>query len=85
MGIIGLQDSTISGLVLQYSPQWYRIVANSTNVIFDNINIAGGSKSSNIANTDGVGHIPQLRYYRKSSDFGALVPKFGGSWRFYGA
>jgi galacturan 1,4-alpha-galacturonidase len=54
MGVVGLHDSTISDLVLRYSPQWYHIVANSTNVIFDNINIAGGSVSKNPAkNTDG--------------------------------
>jgi galacturan 1,4-alpha-galacturonidase len=54
MGINGLHDSTISNLILRYSPQYYHFVVNSTNVIFDNINIAGGSVSKNPAkNTDG--------------------------------
>lgn len=54
MGINGLRDSTISNLVLRYSPQYYYFVANSTNVIFDNMNIAGGSVSIHPAkNTDG--------------------------------
>jgi galacturan 1,4-alpha-galacturonidase len=53
-GIDGLKDSTISDLVLRYSPQYYHFIANSTNVVFDNIDIAGGSKSVNVAkNTDG--------------------------------
>jgi hypothetical protein len=54
MGINGLHDSTMTNLNLRYSPQYYHFVANSTNVIFDNINIAGGSVSNNVAkNTDG--------------------------------
>lgn len=54
MGIVGLHNSIISDLVLRYSPQYYHFVTNSTNVVFNNINIAGASKSANIAkNTDG--------------------------------
>jgi len=54
IGIDGLHDSIISDLLLRFSPEYYHFVANSTNVIFDNINIAGASKSVNIAkNTDG--------------------------------
>jgi len=54
IGIDGLKDSIISDLVLRYSPEYYHFVANSSNVIFDNINIAGASKSVNVAkNTDG--------------------------------
>ena len=53
-GLDGLHNSTISNLVLRYSPEYYHFVANSTNVIFDTINIAGESKSANTAkNTDG--------------------------------
>jgi galacturan 1,4-alpha-galacturonidase len=53
-GTIGLKGGVISDLNLRYSPQWYNLVANSSDVIFNNINIAGGSKSSNPAkNTDG--------------------------------
>lgn len=55
MGVVGLHDSTISNLVLRYSPQYYHFVANSTNVVFDNINIAGGSNNPSVPakNTDG--------------------------------
>jgi galacturan 1,4-alpha-galacturonidase len=54
MGVVGLHDSTISNLKLRYSPQYYHFVANSTNVVFDNIDILGGSVSANVAkNTDG--------------------------------
>ncbi|OBT97766.1 Exopolygalacturonase [Pseudogymnoascus verrucosus] len=53
-GVDGLKNSILSDLVLRYSPQYYHFVANSSNVIFDNINIAGGSNSANPAkNTDG--------------------------------
>ncbi|KAF4628804.1 hypothetical protein G7Y89_g9351 [Cudoniella acicularis] len=53
-GLDGLHNSAISNLVLRYSPEYYHFVANSTNVVFDNINIAGASKSANVAkNTDG--------------------------------
>lgn len=53
-GIDGLHNSIIRDLVLRYSPEYYHFIANSTNVIFDNINIAGTSKSKNMAkNTDG--------------------------------
>jgi galacturan 1,4-alpha-galacturonidase len=54
VGIDGLKNSVISDLVLRYSPQYYHFVANSTNLLFDNINISGFSKSKNTAkNTDG--------------------------------
>ncbi|KAH7319468.1 PGX, glycoside hydrolase family 28 protein [Rhexocercosporidium sp. MPI-PUGE-AT-0058] len=54
IGIDGLRNSIISDLVLRYSPEYYFFVANSTNVVFDHIDIAGGSKSKNPAkNTDG--------------------------------
>ncbi|KAK0104431.1 hypothetical protein ONS95_004722 [Cadophora gregata] len=54
IGIDGLKNSIISDLVLRYSPEYYFFVANSTNVVFDGIDIAGGSKSKNLAkNTDG--------------------------------
>lgn len=54
IGIDGLKNSIISNLVLRYSPEYYHFVANATNVVFDNINIAGASTSQNTAkNTDG--------------------------------
>ncbi|KAK6856603.1 hypothetical protein PG995_006790 [Apiospora arundinis] len=53
-GIDGLHDSVLSNLVLRHSPQYYHFVANSTNVVFNNIDIAGRSTSKNKAkNTDG--------------------------------
>jgi galacturan 1,4-alpha-galacturonidase len=53
-GTVGLQGGSISNLRLRYSPQWYNFVANSTDVLFSNIDIAGSSKSKNVAkNTDG--------------------------------
>ncbi|PYI03445.1 Exopolygalacturonase precursor [Aspergillus sclerotiicarbonarius CBS 121057] len=54
MGIIGLKGGTIGPLRLRYSPQYYHFVANSSDVLFDGINIYGYSKSDNEAkNTDG--------------------------------
>jgi len=53
-GTIGLKGGSISNLNLVYSPQWYNFVANSTDVLFSNLNISGFSKSKNVAkNTDG--------------------------------
>ncbi|KAK3392735.1 exopolygalacturonase [Podospora didyma] len=54
VGIDGLKESVLSDLVLRHSPQYYHFVANASNVVFNNINIAGASTSKNIAsNTDG--------------------------------
>ncbi|KAH8893117.1 exopolygalacturonase [Thozetella sp. PMI_491] len=54
VGVDGLKDSVVSDLVLRYSPQYYHFVANASNVVFNNINIAGASRSKNTAkNTDG--------------------------------
>lgn len=67
-GLDGLHDSTISNLVLRYSPQYYYFIANSTNVVFDNIDIAGESKSANVAkNTDGVSSVFSLFLCLESS------------------
>lgn len=53
-GAIGLHGSRIEDLKFRYSPQWYTFVANSTEVVFSNIDIFGGSTSKNPAkNTDG--------------------------------
>ncbi|KAF2029471.1 pectin lyase-like protein [Setomelanomma holmii] len=53
-GTIGLKSGRIEDLKLRYSPQWYNFVANSSDVVFSNIDIAGGSVSANTAkNTDG--------------------------------
>ncbi len=54
VGIDGLRDSILSDLVLRSSPQYYHFVANASNVVFNNIDIAGRSASRNTAkNTDG--------------------------------
>lgn len=53
-GTIGLKGGSIADLKLRYSPQWYNFVANSTDVVFDNIDISGLSQSVSPAkNTDG--------------------------------
>jgi galacturan 1,4-alpha-galacturonidase len=53
-GLIGAQGATISDLKFRYSPQWYTFVANSSQVIFSNIDIFGDSTSKSPAkNTDG--------------------------------
>ncbi|KAF2186461.1 glycoside hydrolase family 28 protein [Zopfia rhizophila CBS 207.26] len=53
-GTIGLHGGSITDLNLRYSPQWYNLVANSSDVLFSNITIFGGSVSKNPAkNTDG--------------------------------
>jgi galacturan 1,4-alpha-galacturonidase len=53
-GAIGLKGGSISDLKLRYSPQWYTLVANSTDVVFSNIDIFGASNNKNLAkNTDG--------------------------------
>lgn len=53
-GTIGLKSGRIEDINMRYSPQWYNLVANSTNVVFSNISISGYSSSSNVAkNTDG--------------------------------
>jgi hypothetical protein len=55
VGIDGLKDSVISDLVLRrHSPQYYHFISNSSNVVFNNIDIAGASTSNNTAKyTDG--------------------------------
>ncbi|KAI1881556.1 hypothetical protein JX265_000382 [Neoarthrinium moseri] len=55
IGIDGLKNSIISDLVLRYSPQYYHFIANSSNVVFNNIDIAGGSTNPKVTakNTDG--------------------------------
>lgn len=53
-GTIGLHGGSISNLRLRYSGQWYNFVANSTDVVFDGLDISGYSQSKNTAkNTDG--------------------------------
>jgi galacturan 1,4-alpha-galacturonidase len=53
-GIDGLKDSIFANLKLHHSPQYYHFIANSSNIIFDNIDISGRSSSKNEAkNTDG--------------------------------
>lgn len=54
MGVDGLKNSIIADLKWRYSPQYYSFVANSSNVVFDGIDITGRSRSEYEAkNTDG--------------------------------
>lgn len=54
VGADGLTNSIFTDIVMRYSPEYYFFIANSTNVVFNNIDIAGGSRSANPAkNTDG--------------------------------
>lgn len=53
-GTIGLHGGSISNLDLRYSPQYYNFVANSSDVVFQDLNISGYSQNSITAkNTDG--------------------------------
>lgn len=53
-GTIGLNSGSISNLYFRYSPQYYNFVANSTDVVFQDINISGYSQDNITAkNTDG--------------------------------
>ncbi|KAF2754991.1 polygalacturonase precursor [Pseudovirgaria hyperparasitica] len=53
-GTIGLKGGSIADLNLRYSPQWYNLVVNSSDVVFSNITISGGTVNKNPAkNTDG--------------------------------
>ena len=53
-GTIGLKGGRIEDLNLRYSPQWYNLVANSSDVVFSDITIEGDSVSKNPAkHTDG--------------------------------
>ncbi|GMG06021.1 unnamed protein product [Aspergillus oryzae] len=49
VGIIGLHGGTIGPLKLRYSPQWYQLVANSSDVLFDGIDISGSSSRTSTA------------------------------------
>ncbi|KAI9328325.1 polygalacturonase [Zopfochytrium polystomum] len=52
--VSGLNGGTISGINMRYSAQWYNLILNSQNVVYDSISISGGSVSKNLAkNTDG--------------------------------
>jgi galacturan 1,4-alpha-galacturonidase len=53
MGVIGLKGGTIRDLKLRFSPQYYHFVANSSDVVFDNIDISGASTSNNVAKNTG--------------------------------
>ena len=53
-GVAKLHGASISNLRWRYSPQYYSFVHNTTDVVFDSIDISGYSQSDNVAkNTDG--------------------------------
>ncbi|TAQ91576.1 hypothetical protein B7494_g8 [Chlorociboria aeruginascens] len=51
IAVDGLHNSIISDLVLRYSPEYYLFVAKFTNIVEDDINIVGASKSANVGKT----------------------------------
>lgn len=53
LAIVGLDSGSVSDLKMRYSPQWYNVIINSTDVVYDNIDIAGGSTSGNKASNTG--------------------------------
>ena len=53
-GTVGLHGGSISNLYFRYSPQYYNWVANSTDVVFQGLDISGFSQDNITAkNTDG--------------------------------
>ena len=53
-GVVKLHGGSVADLRWRYSPQYYSFVHNTTDLVFDNINIRGYSQSENEAkNTDG--------------------------------
>jgi galacturan 1,4-alpha-galacturonidase len=52
--VLGLDGGSVSGLRLTQSPNWFFLVANSTDVIFDDIHISIASSSSNPAKNTGT-------------------------------
>jgi galacturan 1,4-alpha-galacturonidase len=53
MGIIGLQSGSISNLKLINPPNWFHFVANSSDLIFDNMNLTALSNDTNAAKNSG--------------------------------
>ena len=53
MGIIGLQRGSISNLKLINPPNWFHFVANSSDLIFDNMSMAAVSTDANPAANSG--------------------------------
>jgi galacturan 1,4-alpha-galacturonidase len=53
MGIIGLQGGSISNLKLINPPNWFHFVANSSDLIFDNMSLTATSNDTNAAKNSG--------------------------------
>ncbi|KAH8146679.1 uncharacterized protein LAJ45_09362 [Morchella importuna] len=54
LGIVGLTGGSVSNINMRFSPQWFNIIVNSTDVVYDHISISGGTNNANPAkNTDG--------------------------------
>ena len=53
MGIMGLQSGTISNLKLINPPNWFHFVANSSDLIFDNMHMTATSNDTNAAKNSG--------------------------------
>jgi galacturan 1,4-alpha-galacturonidase len=59
VGVIGLQGGTFSGLSLSNPPNWFHFVANSSDLIFDDITMTVLSNNSNPSkNSGGSTNIP---------------------------
>jgi len=53
VGIMGLQGGSVTDLKLINPPNWFHFVANSSGVIFDNLNLTALSNNSNPAKNSG--------------------------------
>jgi galacturan 1,4-alpha-galacturonidase len=53
LSIIELQGGSVSDINLRFSPQWYNVIMNSSDVVYSNITIAGLSTSENTAKNTG--------------------------------
>ncbi len=46
-GIMGLEGGSVSNINMINPPNWFQFVANSSDLIFDNLNLTATSNSSN--------------------------------------
>jgi len=53
LGIMGLKGGSMSNIKLINPPNWFHLVANSSDLIFDNLNLTALSTSANLAKNSG--------------------------------
>jgi galacturan 1,4-alpha-galacturonidase len=53
-GIMGLEGGIVSNINMINPPNWFQFVANSSDLIFDNLNLTATSNSSNAAKNSGM-------------------------------